>query len=167
MTSKKSHNPSQILEAVAEAAAWCEQHWDQCEPQKSLRSSVLSPELFNQDRHDCVSSVLWKRKQVILQQNMKVGSILSAGQLLAYEPDRNLFDGLGQSESMGYLDFYDCPPWDTWAGVITANKANFLICWVPISAVELVNNGSDVICNDCIRWVSDIEESWASDIKNA
>ena len=165
--SKNTHSTSQILEATSEAAAWCDAYWNQKEPQHSLRSAELLPELLSKDRHGCVSSVIWKRRKALSEQGIICSTAKTVGKLLAYEPDSNLFDGMGQSESMGYLDFYDCPPWDTWVGFITTNDNQFLICWVPETIVPMVNTGAEVICSDCINWVNEIDESWAIDIKNA
>ena len=164
---EESHSSSEILDAALEAAVWCELRWNKNEVQDSLRSSELSPELLSKDRHGCVSSVIWKRRKALEEIRAPNNITKPAGKLLAYKPDSNLFDGIGQSESSGYLDFYDCPPWDSWVGYVATSDNSFLISWVPESIVSLVNYGADVICSDCIIWVNDLSESWAVDIKNA
>ena len=162
-----THSLSEIIKTTAATSVWCDLHWKSAEPANSLRSPLLFPELLTRNIYGCVCDVISKRRKDLEDNKIEVSSTALKGKILVYEPASNLFDGLGQSESAGYLDFYDCPPWDTWIGLITQKNTEFLLCWVPAKAVSLVNDGIDVICSDCISWLDDSSESWAMELKHA
>ena len=80
---------------------------------------------------------------------------LAGGRLLVYEPDINLAHGLEESETRGYVDVDNTPPWDTWIDYVHEANANYLRSWVPGPFLELVSGGIAVNPEECIRWLDD------------
>ena len=79
------------------------------------------------------------------------------GRLMIYEPDINLAHGLEESETRGYVDIDNIPPWDTWVDYIYEANANYLLAWVPGLFVALVTEGITVSPEKCIRWLDDTD----------
>ncbi len=86
-----------------------------------------------------------------------------------YEPEVNLFHGLEEEETLGYVDINNIPPWDTWIAYIVEPEAEglqwvqYLLSWVPPEFIPLVGGGIDVCPDECIRWL-DCEECALSHI---
>ena len=162
-----SHPASKIIEAAKEASAWCQLRWDNSQPRASLRTLEFSPYFFGTDHFHTVNSILYSRKYKMNEMGIKPSPNLSLGEILIYEPDCNIFDGLSEHETHGYLDVNDCPPWDTWIGYINSNGHTYVLSWVPSELVSLVNAGFEVNCVECFYWLKNSNEAWALELLNA
>ena len=69
----------------------------------------------------------------------------------------NLAHGLEESETRGYVDINNIPPWDTWIDYIVDAKANYLLSWVPGPFVALVTDGIAVSPEMCFRFLDDTD----------
>ena len=162
-----SHTTGQIIEAAKEAASWVELRWDSNNPRSSLRNLEFSPEFFGNDNYYTVNSIIYARRYELEKLKVTPHKDLSKGRILVYEPDSNLFDGLSESETDGYLDVNDCPHWDTWIGYVVSNETRYVLSWVPHELVSLIDTGAEVNCVDCFYWLSEVKDPWARELKNA
>ena len=64
---------------------------------------------------------------------------LAHGKLLLFSPEETLSDGAARYSSKGFFDDENVPPWDTWVAFCEP----YLISWVALQLVELVNAGID------------------------
>jgi hypothetical protein len=77
--------------------------------------------------------------------------------------DWSLFDGAARAESNGFLDWADCPPWDTWIALVQATVTraraklgwrtdDYIVSWIPIWAEKLADDGCVVIPTNPCSW---------------
>lgn len=62
-------------------------------------------------------------------------------------------EGLPASETYGFLDSRDCPPWDLRAGWFHDGPRKYLVAWVPRDLVSLVDQGIAVSTTNCLWWL--------------
>jgi hypothetical protein len=74
------------------------------------------------------------------------------GQILIVEVDLTVLDGASEVESGGFIDFYDCPPIDTWFYKTQKGSGIIFFAWIPEPFVSLVSKGIDVNPVDCFYW---------------
>jgi hypothetical protein len=74
------------------------------------------------------------------------------GQILIVEIDLTVGDGSAEVESGGFIDFYDCPPIDTWFYKTTNETKRIFFAWIPEPFANLVTNGIEVNSLDCFYW---------------
>lgn len=77
------------------------------------------------------------------------------GRLLLYFPDAELSDGAAETETGGFFDVENVPPWDTWIALFRDEDADVsfaecLIGWVPQEFVALAGRGIRVNPEECI-----------------
>ena len=161
------HTPEQIIAAAKEASSWCKLKWDSSNIRSCLRNLEFSPDFFGLDHFHTVNSMIYKRRHALEDQKEQACSDLSGGRILVYEPDMNIFDGISEEETKGYVDVNDCPPWDTWVGYVASGDIRWVLSWVPSAAVSLINEGAEVNCTDCFYWLSELDTSWAKEIMRA
>ena len=164
---QKCHTTEQIVAAAKDASAWCNLKWDLENIRSCLRNLEFSPEFFGRDHFYTVDSMINARRFALEDQKEKSCADLTGGRILVYEPDMNIFDGLSEAETKGYVDVNDCPPWDTWVGYIASVETRWVLSWVPSTAISLVNEGAEVNCTDCFYWLSELDTSWAKEIMRA
>ena len=162
-----SHTTEDIINAAKEAAAWCEIRWNSCEPRSSLRNLEFSPEFFGSNHYYTVNSLICSRRYELERLGLDPAPDLRNGKILVYEPDTNIFDGLSESETDGFFDVNDCPPWDTWVGYITTKDCRYVLSWVFNEAIPLVNAGAEVNCVECFYWLSTVNDTWAKELNIA
>jgi hypothetical protein len=85
----------------------------------------------------------------------------SAGKLLLYDPDLNLFCGAAERETDGFFDVDNVPPPDFWVGYLMEKKPRwgygaFLVSWIPTALLDLVERGIRVNPEECISWADDV-----------
>jgi hypothetical protein len=80
---------------------------------------------------------------------------------LLYYPDEDLADGAAESESKGFFDIHNAPPWDTWIAMVEdagrSERNPYLIAWGPEEFVAHAQRGIDVNPEECIRWLDDCD----------
>jgi hypothetical protein len=91
---------------------------------------------------------------------------LAGGRLLLYEPDINLAHGLEESETCGYVDIDNTPPWDTWIAYLYDRDKNFLLSWVPGEFISLVTAGIEVSPEESFRWLDEQTLQWTSILRD-
>jgi hypothetical protein len=82
---------------------------------------------------------------------------LGEARFIIYQPEANLCDGAARTNSEGYYDNDNMPPWDTWIMYLQADTTlpGRLICWVPLEHIELVERGIEVNPERCIYWATE------------
>jgi hypothetical protein len=85
------------------------------------------------------------------------------GALVAFAPDLSLMDGSAESETFGFFDAVNEPPWDSWIRCVPAEEVSlkgeffdrvpyFLLSWVPKDFETTIDYA--LYCNyeECIVW---------------
>lgn len=122
-----------------------------------LRTAALRPQpfVYPQPNREAIVEELSEKRATLLGERkaypQSVALDLAGGRLLVYEPDENVEDGASQYQTKGYFDGCDAPPWDTWVCYFQRS----LISWVPAQLLNLANDGIEVNCVDCIRWIDE------------
>ncbi|MBB5056508.1 hypothetical protein HDF16_001193 [Granulicella aggregans] len=158
--------PSEALQSLSEAAAWC---LNRSLPQNNFRSSELDPSAFlkvpsfdelgiglwlERERESyqlAVDAINVNRSTLVRDTNIELADpalLGSKGRLLLYEPLETVTDGASEASSRGFFDIEDAPPWDTWF----LYSSGSIVCWVPEAMVEIAQEGIDANPVDCIHW---------------
>lgn len=89
------------------------------------------------------------------------------GRLLLYSPERTDQGGASWSDTEGFFDCADVPPWDTWVCYIPSGSveplfktAPPLVCWIPPALIEIATDGIEVNPMGCLAWASDIDNNF-------
>jgi hypothetical protein len=179
---------------LAETIAWCAPRADATNPRDCLRSRELQPPgtatemvahsppelstVFGKHTDDIagrragVEQLCIARRELLRGQGrspLAPGSDTAEGRLLVYGIDENVWDCTSESESEGFFDAEDTPPWDTWidvqreapwtcAGTAPRRPGDFLLAWVPSAMIPVAEAGIDVNPVDCIFWARDFRQ---------
>lgn len=160
------------VEAFESAVAWCAAHGGSTSEGPTLRSPALRPPDPPRGRKPDKRSreyLQWlaagvesivERRLAWLQSPKAIDhadpQTVVGGAALLFIPERLASPGIAESETRGYFDLEDEPPWDTWAFMMAVPKqrsviARFLlgeyppsgalVAWVPPALLELVTEG--------------------------
>ena len=160
-------------ERLAETVAWCASRVDPNSPRGCLRTPRLRDRVLNGSYRDCVSDVAYARTRLLLTTGREPIKGPAGGRLIAYFPDGDLSDGAAESESRGFFDSHNTPPWDTWVAFVSEpshssdHYSDYLIAWVPPAFVGLASAGIAVNPEECIRWLDESGVSFARLIESA
>ncbi|GIK64452.1 MAG: hypothetical protein BroJett018_22460 [Chloroflexota bacterium] len=93
-----------------------------------------------------------------------INDSLQGGRLLLFDMNMSGKEGTSSVESYDFIDGWDVPPWDTWIyiGVEKEEKKRdwpYLISWIPLEAIHLVNEAIRWNSTECIQWVQDVTYS--------
>ncbi len=155
---------------LAETVAWCTARADTAAPASCLRSSDLRPRLLQPSYGAAVRDVAINRRSMLKGTVRRGPEPLANGRLLVYGPDEELSDGAAESETDGYFDVNNCPPWDTWvaffveAPLIGRAHAAYLVSWVPSEFLESVGRGISVNPEGWIRCLEDCRDKLTRDL---
>jgi hypothetical protein len=154
-----------FLERLSQTVAWCLLRGSAVDPARSLRSRELFPDLLAPDRASVVVNVVRRRASAL--PGMRVSAIrshgdLRGGRLLAYFPDATLADGAAETQSRGFFDGNNTPPWDTWVGLFRSDSLDpsdgiYLISYVPANLLRFANEGIEVNPEQCIQWLGRLD----------
>lgn len=191
---------------LAETIAWCSKRASSDDPMNSLRSCDLRPPIFMHTER--VYDSQWEQAAVQVRTVLEIQAIvdnvaveranrlrlgykvndypnasaddLAGGRILLYDPYNNLFDGAAESETYGFFDIDNVPPWDTWVCCVGSEDGieetsqryaypyySFLVSWVPPQFVELVDEGIKVNPEACILWATNIDSPLTRQLKEA
>ena len=178
------NNKEQFLSYLDKTVAWCHGKDNDSEPRTCLRSTAMNS-IFKQYDEDVnaawlsselIDDVLRKRDIISsLHDEKESGRVL----LVAYEHTNH--NGLTESETNGYFDEHDNPPWDTWICEIeikypikpiqvsfmrrfflpkklkkSYGKEEYidrlLVAWVPDCFIETVQDAIAVECCNMLFW---------------
>jgi hypothetical protein len=81
---------------------------------------------------------------------------------LRYAPDETVSDGASEEVTHGFFNIEEEPPWDLWLGWVVEKSGwpwGYLVCWIPPTFVETVQDGIDVNPVDCIGWLPELEQA--------
>ena len=174
---------SRLLEAVV----WCSRETWPGDPALALRTDTLRP-LGRVDpaSRDWGSHTNWesivgqiarKRRQELKNRQIALSIVKlnnAKGRLLAYDPSGSLADGSACLASQGFLDEENAPPWDTWVSYVRLAPSDtpiwsifqdYLIAWIPAEYSHLVSAAIAVNVEDCIKWVSDLNDTFAQQLR--
>src|SRR5207247_2550506 len=103
-----------------ETIYWCRETGSPSEPRTSLRTCKPDPTDLRSQRHQVFSVSVERSRRLFSSGKRNLPSVTSScgGRLLAYFPDDNLADGVAATESNGFFDVDNIPPYDTWVWMV-------------------------------------------------
>jgi len=167
-----------FLKSLTEAIAWCTGSGSLSEPRTSLRSCKPSDLVSPEDQVDgvCISRSF---RLPELGRRLPPVTDLCGGRLVAYFPSFNLADGWAETQSKGFLDVDNIPPYDTWVWWVRGISrveyadhrtseidASYLVAWVPPDFIELADAGIRANPEDCIRWLDTLDDDFVRSIRS-
>lgn len=172
MDADRSHSVDQLRLYARSAAVWCWLHhipdWDVTK----CRSPLLQPWPLADSRKNVVDWTCAQRESLLLsgshekarervEQYSRTPSgppSLLSGRLLVCFPDVVLWEGMSASETSGYLDLTDSPPWDTWVGWIDKpSQDSHLIAWVHPVWIKAVESAIPFSPTDTLKWLEEFD----------
>jgi hypothetical protein len=162
---------------LAETIEWCLALADPLSPKDSLRSEDLKPAFANSDNEFFYDPqirvyntwlLLDARSRLLEQDIAPVCSYedLKGGKLLAYFQDETVWDGASEAASMEFFDVLDVPAWDTWIGLFSEPRGDFIVSYIPENFIDFAQAGIDVNCISCIEWLEDTRTNLAKELLN-
>jgi hypothetical protein len=167
-----------FIKSLTEAIAWCTGSGSVSDPRASLRtcrpSDLVSPE-------DQVNGVCISRSLRLPELGRRLPDVtgLCGGRLVAYFPSFNLADGWAETQSKGFLDVDNIPPYDTWVWWVRSVsrveyadhrtselEASYLVAWVPPDFIELADAGVRANPEDCIRWLEALDDDFVRSLRS-
>lgn len=164
MENFENHTYEQIDEAIKQSSVWCDFAMKIAKPRSSLRTLEFGPSFFEQNGFHVVNHIIHARKYKLEHLKKTSDVIYDPSNIMVYEPDSTVFDGISESETDGFFDVNDCPPWDTWVGFLVFGDKRYLLSWVPEEFKHFVNEGFEVNCVECFYWLADCKENWANEL---
>lgn len=159
---------------LKETVDWCSPRFSMDNLGKSLRSEVLRPPINIVAENDpakvraAVQGVIARRSQLLQREPSRVptglghrGTYLRDGRLLAHFPHVSLSHGFSVSETGGFIDADEIPPWDTWVCVVH----DFVVSWVPGNLESAIQ--SAIACNAerSLCWLSEASHDFVADVE--
>ena len=159
---------------LKETVDWCSPRFSMDSLGISLRSEALRPPINIVAENDpakvrdAVLGVIVRRSQLLQEQASRVptgldhrGTYLRNGRLLAHFPGVSLSHGFSVSETGGFIDADEVPPWDTWVYLVE----DFVICWVPGNLESAIQ--SAIACNAerSLCWLSEVAHDFVADVE--
>jgi hypothetical protein len=183
-TAAALHYPGELerfIDSLTDAIAWCTVAGSLSYPKTSLRT--CKPELDDLiDQHSQVFRVGLKRSRRLLsagREDLPAVTGLCGGRLVAYFPGDSLSDGLTETESKGFFDVNDIPPYDTWVWIVrnvrrwesaghttSGREANYLVAWVPPDFIALADTGISVNPGNCIMWLDELDDNFVGSLRS-
>ena len=168
----------QFLKRLTETIYWCREAGSPSQPKTSLRTceptDLISP------RHQVFSVCAKRSLRLFSSGKRNLSSVIGlyGGRLLAYFPEDNLADGVAATESEGFFDVDNIPPYDTWVWMVPSMRtfqyadgasgemeANYLVAWVPPDFIQLASRGVDVNPEECIRWLDTLDDEFVRSLR--
>jgi hypothetical protein len=142
---------------LAVTFTWCRPRFAIEHPKESLRSDTLHPSIIITASdglllvHLTVASVVERRSSILGSTGFD--AIKIEGRLLGFYVRQTISDGVSETETNGFIDDTNTPPWDSW--ICMADE--LLVSWVPPAMVDKVNAAIECNAEGCIAWLTDIE----------
>ena len=170
-----------FIKNLTEAIAWCTVSGSLSDPRTSLRT--CKPELEDLlSQSSQVFQVSLERSRRLRESGQKplpAVTDLCGGRLVAFFPSDSLSDGVAKTESKGFFNVDNIPPYDTWVWIVrnvrrweqagcTTNErdANYLVAWVPPDFIALADAGIEA--NDpecCIMWLDELDDDFVQSLR--
>jgi hypothetical protein len=150
---------------IAEAIGWCRMILLDGGWQPRLRTEQLRPRLLHDGIDQIVCDLGYSRSWQIrpkVHETTDVPDTLG-GRLLVYFPDADLADCAAMSESGGFFDQNNVPPWDTWISFFDDKSPKgrgydrYLLAYVPHELIGPAARGIHVNPEQCIVWLDDAD----------
>ena len=157
-----------LSERIVQTAAWTQHLLSLGNTSSSMRTPELSPQLLHAGFDDVICDLGSVRRYKLQNLNvdaMTIGQSLRSGRFLCFFPDANLTDGAAESETDGFFDAYNNPPWDTWVGYFVDRHQeviscfSYVLCFVPNDLIPLVDRGIVVNPEECIQWLENTDSA--------
>jgi hypothetical protein len=178
---QNSHQRREFISNLTDAIAWCTVSGSLSDPATSLRT--CKPEL---EDLLCQSSQVFrvglKRSDRLWKSGRRdrpAVSDLCGGRLVAYFPSDNLADGWAETQSKGFFDVDNIPPYDTWVWMVRnvtrreyedhttgEIEANYLVAWVPPDFIELAEAGIEANPEGCIMWLDELDDDFVRSLRS-
>jgi hypothetical protein len=153
-----------LLARLAEAVIWCEGIPDS----EGYRTKALRPSLLHEGPDDLVCDVGSARQRQLQYKKLSAPSkapVTAPGRFMVYFPDENLCDGYAELVSKGFFDVDNLPAHDTWISFFEEksrpqrSSRRYLICYVPVAAIDAANAGIEGNPEACIVWLDQSDVS--------
>jgi hypothetical protein len=169
-----------FIRQLTETISWCASAGSLAEPRASLRS--CKPKLSDLMSRDLqVFSVANRRSdrlRSVGKQSLPAVTDLCGGRLLAYIPDDNLADGVAETETDGFFDVDNIPPYDTWVWMARSVRTeecsdapsreaevDYLVAWVPQDFIDLADRGVRVNPEQCVIWLDTLDDAFVQSLR--
>ncbi|HXG68825.1 MAG TPA: hypothetical protein VNO70_27250 [Blastocatellia bacterium] len=153
---------------LEDAIAWCSSKLPYSDMRNDLRTKALKPEISewpSSEELDASLAILARQRRLLLSGSGMLGKTAirqkDQGKLLVCEFNFSFSSGESEAETYGFFDIHDRPPWDTWAFSFQKKSEfhpgesfEYLVSWVPLELVSLVQRGIMVNPYECIYWAS-------------
>ena len=174
------HDERQFIERLTETIYWCREAGSPSQPKTSLRTCRRDLTDLSSQRHQVFSVCLERSRRLFSSGKRNLPSVtgLCRGRLLAYFPDNNLADGVAATESNGFFDVDNIPPYDTWVWMVRSMRtfqyadgasgemeANYLVAWVPPDFIQLASRGVDANPEGCILWLDTLDDEFVRSLR--
>jgi hypothetical protein len=159
---------------LRETVDWCIPRFSMDSLRTSLRSDALKPtvnlvEIADEAQaRNAVGDLIRRRSELLQNEVRRVptglsyrGTYLRNGRLLAHYPFLSLSHGFSVSETGGFIDRDEVPPWDTWVYF----AGDYLVTWFPGNLESAVQSAIDCNAEDSIVWLSDVEDDFVADVR--
>jgi hypothetical protein len=179
---KALHDPrdrQRFITRLTETIAWCTVSGSLSDPKASLRTCKPKDLISPEDQVDdvCISRSFCLRES--RQSALPAVTGLGGGRLIAYFPSFNLDDGVAETESQGFFDVNNIPPYDTWVWMVqcvsreeyadhrtSEMETNYLVAWVPPDFIELADAGIRANPESCIRWTEELDDDFVLSLRS-
>jgi hypothetical protein len=170
-----------FIKSLTDAIAWCTLAGSLSDPKASLRT--CKPKLDDLiDQSSQLFRVDFKRMdrlQSAGQEDRPAVTGLCGGRLVAYFPSNNMACGASETESKGFFDVNNIPPYDTWVWIVRSvrhweqagrttgeREANYLVAWVPPDFIALADAGIGVNPEGCIVWLDEYDDDFVRSLRS-
>ena len=165
---------------LTETISWCRDAGLPSQPRTSLRTCESALDDLTSQSHQVFRVCLERSRRLRAsgKRNLSPVTDLRGGRLLAYFPDDNLFDGAAETESQGFFDVDNIPPYDTWVWMVRNVRtfayaeggrgemnADYLVAWVPPNFVQLASAGIAVNPEACILWLDTLDDGFVESLR--
>jgi hypothetical protein len=161
----------EFRQSLAEAVTWVQLHFDELDPEYSLRNSEFD-ECVNpyvQDRAipsrsdncpiimECVRRIRRRKLEAAGHVYSPALPMAPQGRLLAYWPDWTLSHGAAWEVTHGFFYYDDSPPVGSWVWfdnepMWAPRLGGYLLSWVPGSIIDRVTAAIEEEPTECIQW---------------
>lgn len=164
---------------LIETQRWCAARPNGLLPALRFRSEELDPRSFLGSR-DLASAIsrfetgdaIWQEPAVVsliagrradLLAQLETVEPMPDGRVAVYRLGMNLLDRLAYDETSGFIDYSDCPGWDTWIGLLHREPGNAsfpgindsLAFWVPDGYEPLLVAANAVCSCPTLCWIEE------------
>jgi hypothetical protein len=152
--------PDAFWERLAETVAWCSRRVNSADPAHSLRSHELEPGGDGMPLDEALRQVAARRLAILGRSWRRTLDPLGGGRLLLWFPALPSSEGAASAATAGLFDPRDCPPWDTWVGLVEEDdpirpESRYLVAWIPPSLTAIAGLGVATAGVGSLGWLDE------------